>query len=296
MKWFQVKEVSAGKKRLILSWYLYKIFGKNVLYLIAWFVSLFTFIFAKKVRTYSKKYLTVIRKVLDVDSGLIGQFRHIRSYADSLVDKILVYSGEFNIGDVEFCNQKEQDEIFDTIAKSNGVVFLCNHIGNIEALYTFFRNEKIPSNFSINIVISKKQSQVFNGFLEQIKTEIPVNLFPIEEMGIETGMELEEKLDNGGVLFIAGDRVSQTNDNQCVESELFSRKILLPKGAFKLVKTMNRATYFVSAIKQDKKYLVYSEKQASTEEKSLTSLYTKFMEKMIMKAPYQFYHFYDFFN
>lgn len=296
MKWFQVKEVSAGKKRLILSWYLYKIFGKNVLYLIAFLVAFFTFIFARKVRNYSKKYLTVIGGELKINSGLINQFKNIYSYANSLVDKMLVFSGEFDTRFVEFNNKDEQKEVFDTIAKANGVIFLCNHIGNIEVLYTFFRNENIPSNFSINIVISKKQSKVFNNFLEKIKTEIPVNLFPIEDMGIETGMELEEKLDNGGILYIAGDRVSQTNDKQNIETELFDRKIYLPKGAFKLVNAMNRATYFVSAIKQDKKYSVYLEKQESISEKSLTSSYTKFMEKMIKIAPFQFYHFYDFFN
>ena len=56
MNWFQIEEQSAGKKRLILSYFLYKIFGKKILYLIAFLVSFFTFIFAPKVRDFSKKY------------------------------------------------------------------------------------------------------------------------------------------------------------------------------------------------------------------------------------------------
>ena len=59
MQWFQVKEQSAGEKRLVLSWFLYKIFGKKILYLIACLVSFFTFVFAKDVRNFSQKYLTV---------------------------------------------------------------------------------------------------------------------------------------------------------------------------------------------------------------------------------------------
>ena len=296
MKWFQVKEQAAGKKRLILSWYLYKIFGENILYLIAFLVSLCTFIFSKKIREYSEKYLTVIKDVCGIEPNLINQFKHIHSYAVSLVDKMLVYCGDFNIKYVEFEDKNAEKQHFDVIAQKKGMILLCNHVGNVEVLQTFFRNSAIPSNFSINIFVSKKQSKIFNSFIEKIKTDIPVNLFLTENIGLNTGIELEEIINDGGVIFIAGDRLSETNASQCIETELFSHKILLPKGAFAISKVLNVPIYFVSAIKTDKIYKVYVEPHTYIDEKTIVNDYIKFMERMIRLAPFQFYHFYDFFN
>ena len=80
MQWFQIKEQSVGEKRLIISWYLYKIFGKNILYFIAFWVAFFTFIFAKSVRNYSKKYFEVIKDKTGLKTTPINQFKHIHSY------------------------------------------------------------------------------------------------------------------------------------------------------------------------------------------------------------------------
>ena len=38
MKWYEAKEQAAGTKRLFLLWYIYKIFGKNLVKFIAFFV------------------------------------------------------------------------------------------------------------------------------------------------------------------------------------------------------------------------------------------------------------------
>ena len=60
MEWFNIKEKSAGEKRLILSWYLYKILGTRILLIIAFFVSLVTVITNKDLRQYSQKYFEAL--------------------------------------------------------------------------------------------------------------------------------------------------------------------------------------------------------------------------------------------
>ena len=61
LKWFQIKEKSAGKKRLLLCWYLYKLMGKSIASFIAFFVTLITFIVNKDLRYYSRKYFNTER-------------------------------------------------------------------------------------------------------------------------------------------------------------------------------------------------------------------------------------------
>ncbi|MBQ3641331.1 hypothetical protein II906_05345 [bacterium] len=293
MKWFQIKEHSAGEKRLLLSWYLYKIFGKKMLYFIAFFVAFFTFIFAKDIRFYSKKYLTIMQDYINIKPSLLNQFMHIYSYANALADKILLYAGDFDSNNLIFDNENDKAELFKDINAKKGVFFICNHIGNIEVLQAFLLNRK--ENFKINIFLSRKQSTIFNSFLDKIKVDMPVKLFPVEDTDVNTGIELKESLSSGNVVFIAGDRLAEANDKKNIEKIMYNHKLYLPKGTYKLAKLMEAPVYFISAIKEKNKYKIYIEKQKVLSEKELADNNIIFMKKMAEIAPLQFYHFYDFF-
>ena len=282
MQWFEVKEQSAGRKRLLLSLYLYKIFGKNVLYLIAFWVSFFTFIFSAKVRAYSKKYFEISYPYSNIKPCALNQFKHILSYANSLVDKFLVFSGNFDINNIIFENEQDKNQLINDIENKKGVFLICNHIGNIEVFQSYSLKYIKNRDFYINIFMSKAQSRVFNGFLETVKTDFPSKIFFVEEMGINTGVELKENLNKGDIVFIAGDRLAQKNDKKIIKTNMYDREISLPKGAFKLAKLMEVPTYFISAVKTKDKYKICLEQQTDLSEKALAQNFAKFMERVMV--------------
>ena len=295
MKWFEVNEQSAGKKRLLLTWYLYNIFGERILYVIAFGVSFFIFIFVPKIRGFSKKYLEKVQKYTNLKPNLVNQFKHIFACANAFADKILVFSGNYNIKNIVFDSETDKNQLYGDINKNRGTFFICNHVGNVEVLHSLFEDTISNPNCEINIFLSHKQSQIFNNFLKSIKKEFPAKLFPIEDIGLTTGIDLKDNLNKGDVVFIAGDRLSESG-GKSIEVDFFDSKIHLPKGAFKLAKLMEVPTYFISVIKLKKEYVVFVEKQENLSEKILVNKYVKFMEKIILKAPLQFFHFYDFFE
>ena len=295
MQWFQIKEQSVGEKRLLISWYLYKIFGKNVLYLIAFFVAFLTFLFNKNVRNYSKKYFNAIKEKTRLKPTFINQFRHIYSYAVTLVDKILFYANDFDVKEVIFENENDKKLLYEDINKNKGVFLIFNHLGNIEILKAFFLNSITKPNFNIDVFLSYEQSKIFNAFLDKIKMNLPLKNFPVEEIGINTGIELKENLNNGDVVFMAGDRLA-VNNHKNIKVEIFSHKVLLPKGTFKIAELMNVPTYFITALKFKKQYKIFLEKQNNLDQKETAKAFAKYIEKMVKIKPYQFYHFYDFFE
>lgn len=295
MKWFEVKEQSAGKKRLAFTWFLYKIFGERLLYTIAFSVAFFTFVFSPKIRSFSKKYFIKTRKYTNLKSSLINQFKHILAYAFALADKILVYAGDFDTKKIEFDSEKDKVQLFNDINKNKGTFFICNHIGNIEVLHSLFADTITNSDCKINIFMSNKQSQIFNEFLSGIKQDFSTKIFQVEDIGLETGVILKENLNKGDMVFIAGDRLSE-NGSKCIDIKFFEQDISLPVGSFKLAKLMEVPTYLISALRFGKKYKVFIEKQEDLSTKVLSDNFIKFMEKMTLKNPYQFFHFYDFFK
>ena len=295
MQWFQIKEQSAGEKRLIISWYLYKIFGRNILYFIAFWVAFFTFIFAKNVRNYSKKYFEVIKDKTGLKPTPINILRHIFSYAVTLVDKILFYSDDFDPKDVIFENEEDKKSLYEDIYKNNGVFLIFNHLGNIEILKSYFLSEITKPDFNIDVFLSYEQSKVFNAFLDKIKITLPLTVFPVEEIGVTTGIMLKENLNRGDVVFMAGDRLA-VNNKKNIKTEIFDHRVLLPKGTFKMAELMDVPTYFITALKFGKQYKIFLEKQNDLTQNKMAENFGKYLEKMAITKPYQFYHFYDFFE
>ena len=92
MKWHEVKEQAAGEKRLLLLWYIYKFFGKNIVKFIVLFVTFFALLGAKKIQESSKKYL----KIIGQKDSFYNIFRHCLSYSYALIDRMEIFSDNFS--------------------------------------------------------------------------------------------------------------------------------------------------------------------------------------------------------
>lgn len=296
-KWYQIKEQAAGEKRLWFSWYLYKIFGKKALYLVAFIVTFFTFLFAKEIRKYSKKYLMVIEPLTGLKPSLWNSFKHFLSYGFLLADKIEIFSNNYDKKKILFASEEEKELFYNDFYKKQGVFCLCSHVGNTDVMRSFFINNDFWPEFRVNVFLSRTQSQVFNNFISKIAKKIPLNYFYVEDIGVSTSIRLKESLDQGSVAFIAGDRLAENANAAVFEAEIFGHKIDLPVGSFKLAQLMEVPIYFVIALKtENDTYTIHLQKHNFSNLCNLEKSYVEFMEKITLKSPLQFYHFYDLFK
>ena len=296
-KWYEIKEQAAGEKRLWLMWYVYRFLGKKAINFIAFFVTFFTFIFAKELRGYSKKYLTIISPLTGIKPSLINQFRHFLSYSHVLTDKVEIFSNNFDIKKIVFASENEKELLYSDLDKRKGVFFLCAHVGNTDAMRTFFINNTRHPDLKVNVFLSRTQSQVFNSFIKKIATEIPLKPYLVEEIGVNTAIELKDSLDSGSIAFIAGDRVAENSNAKTFKAELFGHKVDFPVGSFKIAQLMEVPIYFIIALKSENDtYTIHLEKHNYTTLKNLEQSYVKFIEKIVLLSPFQFYHFYDLFT
>lgn len=299
-EWFNTNEKSAGNKRLMLSWYLYKLLGINIALIIAFFVSLITFLTDRDLRKYSRKYFEIFysyTKNKKYKPSFINSFKHIYSYAESLVYRMEAYAGTLNVEKVTFADETVKQKLFEQINKKEGIIFICNHIGNIDVIRTFLSNNTFVQPFNVSVFLQKDHCRIFGNFINKIAVKREnIKLYPIEDIDITTISQVDDDLKNGGIVLIAGDRISSNNPDKHIETTFLGKKIYLPQGTFKLAKILNVHTYFISCLKNKKYYDVYAEEQTNLNEENLFVSFIRFMEKMILIAPYQFYHFYDIFK
>lgn len=284
MKWYEVKERSAGEKRLILTYYIYKIFGKFPVKVIAFFVALGTFLSSKDLRNCSKKYLSIV----GLKPSNINIFLQFLSYALAMVDKIEVFAGNFNPKSITTTNCNDFFRLQD---ENKGAVCIFSHVGNIDIARVL-----INKNQKITIILSIEQAKLFRNFLSKFSNNETISFEPVETLGIETIIRLKDKVDKGELIFIAGDRASKNSKN--IEVEVLNAKTEFPKGTFKLAKLLEVPVFFVSCIKNRNKYNFEVEEYLSEDNslKNMADSFAKFISNQAERAPFQFYHFYDFFK
>ncbi len=310
MRWYQLKEQAAGERRLIVSWFVYKILGKRALQLIAVFVSFFTFAFAPNVRRYSKKNLSVIYKFTknkNAKPTMLNQYKNVLNYALSLVDKMETFAKKYDIEKIDFANTEEKELFIQLFKEQKGMFFLCSHIGNIDVLRTFIANPKNgiwPLNPRVNVFLSEDHCKVFNGFLKKIDATQNLSTFPVEQINAGTAIEIQERLENGEIAFMAGDRLSAGSSNIVFSANFLNQVVQFPTGTFKLAQLTEQIVFFICAVKEKHdRYKIYLEKfelntQFNKKQnlKKMQDEYVSFLEKMVNIAPLQFYHFYDLFE
>ena len=296
MKWYEIKEQAAGTKRLFVMFFIHKIFGKNAVKFITFFITLFVFTGAKEIRSYSKKYLVKV----GLKPSLINIFRHFLNYSYTLIDRMEIFSGKFPPEKITFADNKDREQWLSDLKRKKGVFFICNHVGNIDVMRVFMSTNIKDTCNGVYVFMSKDQCKIFNGFLNKIANDVPMYPYPIEDININTSIEMKDKLNKGGIIYMAGDRVSAGSLN--FEAKFLNSTVEFPLGVFKFAQIMEVPIYFISAIKEkNDRYKIYLQKFYNEDKKAaslekMKSEFIEFLETMTKLAPLQFYHFYDLFK
>ena len=205
---------------------------------------------------------------------------------------------------------KAMDKKINKIVEQKKEIFAI--LGSNECAASFENEIRIPEGHSIECALRYLRQQV-NPV--EVRTFMADNFFNVYElMGDFRGRELTG-VDGDSVDDVESyyDKVEEiialawelehalTNDEKpygdiSEEKEVLNKKISLPIGTFKLVQTLNYNTYIISCLKNKNEYEVYMEKQPEGMSNLIIDNYVKFLEKMILIEPYQFYHFYDMFK
>lgn len=288
MKWFEIKERSAGEKRLLLTFYIYKLLGKHPVNFIAFFVTLFTYFSSPDLRHFSAKYL---RKA-GIKPLKINIFKHFLNYALAQADKIEIFAGDYDISKI--CLKDDFEKFYNCIHSSKGAVCIFPHVGNIDVMRALLEKDKV----NVSIFLSSEQAKIFRNFLDKISVNKNITTYSVENTGVETAIELKNKIDKGELVFLAGDRISKNTAARKVEVKILEKKVDLPFGPFKFAELLGADVFFISALKFGEKYNVYI-KEFQTFDKCALKMaenFGGFISQQINLAPFQFYHFYDVFK
>lgn len=233
----------------------------------------------------------------------LNSYRHFLRFAEAMLDKVASWRGDLRWGkDIDFAPGAEAAI---RRAGAQGQLILASHLGDIEACRAMAQQ---VSGLVINALVFTDNAQRFRDVLETIAPDAGVNLIPVTDIGPETAILLQQKIDAGEWVAIVGDRTAvrrqRGGELRVVWSEFLGQPAPFPQGPFVLASALRCPVMLMFALREQGRLRVYCEPFAdplllprATRQQALQGAvdrYAQRLEAYAFKAPLDWFNFFDF--
>lgn len=287
----------------------YQWLGRGVFTLFLWPVIAFYWLTGSAQRKASQAWL---RQVIDyaqrqniVLPKPLSSYRHFLNFGQAMLDKIASWRGDLRWGkDIDFA-PGARDVV--ERGRQKGQLILASHLGDIEVCRALAQQ---VSDLVINALVFTENSQRFKQVLEEIAPQAGVNLIPVTDIGPDTAIMLQQKLDAGEWVAIVGDRTSVNRQRggvrRVVWSRFLGRDAPFPQGPFVLAAALRCPVLLMFVLRERKKLRVYCEPFAdpillprATRQEALQQVVDRYAERLAhyaLKSPLDWFNFFNFWS
>jgi predicted LPLAT superfamily acyltransferase len=297
--WAAINEISFVAGMRLLFW-ICRVFGRwpfrVVLYpVLGWYV-----LTKPSPRRASNDYLKRVAGYGHVTAGPAGVLRHFAAFGESILDKMLLWSGLFKFDGVELHGDKL---ITDAMAAGRGGLLICSHLGNLELCRVLSRRRH---DIKLTVLVHTKHARAFNDMLARLNPDSQLNLMQVTEMSPATAILLSERVARGEFVVIAGDRVPVSNHPRVAVADFLGAPAAFPVGPYVLANILQCPVYLLFSIRRGHRSEVHFEafrdevriprqgRDAAFNE--LVADYARRLEHYCLRAPLQWFNFYDFWH
>ncbi|WLS77503.1 glycosyltransferase [Erwinia pyri] len=304
--WAGIKE-RKGRSGLRFMLWVYQLFGRGVFTLLLWPVIGFYWLTGGPQRAASRQWIKHIRQYARQQHrslpGRVNSFHHYLRFGESMLEKIASWRGDLRWGkEIDFAPGAEE-----AIAggKPGGRLILASHLGDIEACRALAQQ---VSGLVINALVFTDNAQRFRQVMDEIAPEASRHVMPVTEIGPETAILLQQKLDAGEWIAIVGDRTAVNRQRggvrRVIWSEFLGKPAPFPQGPFVLAAALRCPVLLMFALREEGKLRLHCEPFAdplvlprATRQQALQQAVDRYAGRLAhhaLIAPLDWFNFFDF--
>ncbi|TEW54086.1 glycosyltransferase family 2 protein [Psychromonas sp. RZ22] len=286
--------------------FIYSLFGRRVFKWCLKPVMYYYSLFAKNSIAASQEYLYHLKHYsAEHDIPLPKKLtvnQHLSSFAETILDKLAAWKGDFSVKDLTIHNQ---DHISEAQNQPRGCVILGSHLGNLELFRALSLRHQ---DLTINALVFTEHAPRFNAVMQAVNPDSSVNVIQVNKIGPDTAIMLDQKIDAGEWVVIVGDRTSTSVENKVVWADFLGKPAPFPQGPFLLASILKAPVYLLFGLRDDSKkeahfdlhFEPFSEQillPRHNREQALQDVVTQYAKRLqfyTLKAPLQWYNFFDF--
>ncbi len=299
--WTQISEVgSVAGMRLMFS--ICRILGRWPFRVVLYPVLLWYMVTKPEARASSSDYLRRVAayQASHIKPGMVTVLRHFASFAENLLDKMLLWSGLFRTDRVKL---QGKELIAAQIAAKSGGLLICCHLGNLELCRVL--SKQMPG-LKLTVLTHTKHAARFNRLLAQLDPDSQLNLMEVTELSPVTAMLLSDKIAQGEFVAIAGDRIPVSRNPRIALARFLGATAPFPVGPYILAGLLQCPTYLMFSMRTGDTSEIHFElfresirlpRQRRDEALTgLVAVYAGRLEHFCLRAPLQWFNFYDFWH
>ena len=303
--WWQRKE-RAGVFFLNLTLLLVIILPNFLLDFCIFVVTLFYFLFSKEERRNLGTFYDHLQSFLGQEKLPFFKkqravYRNFYYFGWAICDKIAVWKGKITYKDLVVPHRELMDK--ELRSKQRGHILLVSHYGNIEVARAM---SNAFDKLDITILVYQENALNFLNLINKV-SQNKLRVICVNTLDIQSILELEKILENGGHIGIMGDRIA-IDSTKNARFSFLGQECFFPQGAFLIAGLLKSKISILWCEKMGEKYQVELErifvegkdsnvvlgrdKQESV--RALIQQYVESLEKRVCANPQYWFNFYDF--
>ena len=304
--WARQQEVKGlwGMRLMLLVW---RLLGRKAFSLLLYPVVGVYWLTAATARRASQQWITRVREQFAARQmpipPTLTSYRHFQRFGEAMLDKIASWRGELQFGrDVVFTAGAEETL---NISDPRGKLLLVSHLGDVEACRAL---AQLQGGKTINALVFSENAQRFKQIMTEMAPQAGLNLMPVNDIGPDTAILLQEKLERGEWIAIVGDRIAvnpqRGGEWRVCWSRFMGQAAPFPQGPFILAAILRCPVNLLFALRQQGKLRIYCEPFANPlllpradRQQALQhniDRYAERLEHYALQSPLDWFNFFDF--
>ena len=225
--------------------------------------------------------------------------QHFRMFAQVILDKLLALTGRYRLDRVAVTGLESVSAL---LQRGQGAVVVTAHMGCIELCRAIAERR---SGLRLNILVHTAHAERFNRVLQRIAPDSGVQLLQVTEFNAATAMMLGERVARGELIAIAGDRVP-VRESRVTHVPFLGHQAPFPCGPYVLASVLECPLIFMGCVHDGAGYAVEFVPLAervllprALREQALADyagLFAQQLERMLRRAPYDWFNFFPFWD
>ena len=297
--WAAMNEFSFLAGMRVMFW-ICRVFGRWPFRVILYPVLLWYVLMKPSARLASQHYLQHLNQKQPSSTGLLNVVRHFAAFAEMMLDKMLLWSGLFKPDAVQYFGT---DAIGQVIRDKRGAVLICSHLGNVDLCRVLSARHTA---LKMTILVHTRHARVFNQMLASINPQSQMNLLQVTEITPVTAMLLSERVAQGEIVVIAGDRIPVSRNPRVVMSEFLGELAPFPVGPYVLASVLQCPLFMLFSLRVGQTHEIHfrllreslrlPRKGRDQMLAEVATEYAQELERHCLSAPLQWFNFYDYWH
>ena len=267
--------------------------GRRTTRLFLYPICLYFFMFAGAARAASKKYL---RKVLGHEPLVSDGFRHIHSFASTILDRVFLLNGRFDKFEVR---AHLDDAAQAMITNKQGCILLGAHLGSFEITRAYADEVQGPP---ASVVMYEENAQKLNAVLKAINPDLAQQVIALGKL--DSMLKVEQALQRGEFIGILADRGLE-HGGASMTCDFLGEPAKFPTGPLRMAYILKCPVLLMAGVyRGGNRYDLYFEQVADMGAREglprdemlrqAMQRYVSGIERHCRDAPYNWFNFYDF--